>query len=52
MPKKKKEEIKEKEKMVSMYDPTVDAYREIPISLAEKFVESAREVAKKLEEEE
>lgn len=49
---KKKEEAKEKEKMISMYDPTVDAYREIPVSLAKKFLESAREVAEKLEEEE
>jgi len=48
----KKEESKEKEKAISMYDPSVDAYREVPVSLAKKFVESAREVAKKLEEEE
>ena len=48
----KKEEPKEREKTISMYDPTVDAYREIPISLAKKFVESARKVAEELEEEE
>lgn len=51
MPRKKEAE-KTKEKTVSMYDPTVDAYREIPVSLAKKFVESARGVAEKLEEEE
>lgn len=53
----KKEESKEKGKeiMVSMYDPTVDAFREIPISLAKKFIESAKEIEeqlKKLEENE
>jgi hypothetical protein len=44
---KKKTEEKPEEK-VSMYDPTVDAYREIPVSLAEKFIESAKEIEKKL----
>ena len=40
-----------KEKMVSMYDPAVDAFREVPVSLAKKFIESAKEIEKKLEEE-
>jgi hypothetical protein len=35
-----------KEKMVSIYDPTVNAYREVPLELAEKFVESAKETEK------
>lgn len=49
---KKEEKTQEKERKISMYDPSVDAYREIPVSVAKKFVESAREVAKKLEDEE
>ena len=32
--------------MVSIYDPSIDAYREVPLELAEKFVESAKEVGK------
>ena len=32
--------------MVSIYDSNVDAYREVPLELAEKFVESAKEVEK------
>ena len=32
--------------MVSIYDPSIDAYREVPLELAEKFVESAKEVEK------
>jgi len=36
-----------KEKItVSIYDPSIDAYREVPLELAEKFVESAKEVEK------
>ena len=39
--------IMAKEKiMVSIYDPGIDAYREVPLELAEKFVESAKEVEK------
>ena len=34
------------EKMISIYDPSIDAYREVPLELAEKFVESAKEVEK------
>ncbi len=49
---KKKEKIQEKERMVSMYDPAVDAFREIPVSLAKKFIESAKEIERQLEEEE
>jgi len=40
----------EKEQKISMYDPSVNAYREISIEKAKKFVESAKEVEKKLEE--
>lgn len=43
MPKNKKEE----KEMVSMYDPTVDAYREVPLELAKKFIESAEELKEK-----
>jgi len=32
--------------MVSIYDLSIDAYREVPLELAEKFVESAKEVEK------
>ena len=46
-----KEELVKQEKMIVMYDPTVDAYREVPLSLAKKFCESAKEVEKKLKEE-
>ncbi len=48
MPKKKEE--KKKEEMVSIYDPSRDAYFEAPISVAKKFVKSAKEVEKKLAE--
>lgn len=40
----------EKEKMVSMYDPTVDAYRQIPLSRAKKFTESVKDLNKKIVE--
>ncbi len=43
------EEKKIKEEMVSMYDPVVDAFREVPVSLAKKFIESAKEIEKQLE---
>lgn len=47
------EEKKEKksagsEKGIVIYDPSVDACREVPISLAKKFVESAKEVENQL----
>jgi hypothetical protein len=41
----KKEEIR-----ISYFDPVANAYREIPLELAEKFVESAKEVEKKIKE--
>ena len=37
--------------MISIYDPSIDAYREVPLELAEKFVESAKELERKLKEE-
>lgn len=43
---------KTKEKMVTIYDPAVDAYREVPESLARKFIESAKEAEQKLRENE
>lgn len=36
--------------MVSIYDPTLDAYREVDIEIAKKFVASAKEVEKKIQE--
>jgi RNase P subunit RPR2 len=52
MPKVKNDVSKpEPEKMVSIYDPTVNAFREVPESLARKFIESAKEVDRKLKEE-
>ena len=48
MTKKTAEKNQDKENVVSMFDPTVNAYREIPVSLAEKFIASAKEVAEKL----
>lgn len=53
MPINKKEplEVKEIEERVSIFDPSINAYREVPKSLALKFIESAKEVEQKLEEE-
>ena len=42
----------EPEKMVSIYDPIVNAFREVPESLARKFIEAAKELERKLEEKE
>ena len=44
-------EKKEPERMVSMYDPSVNAFREVPVSIAEKFIKSAKELERKLKEE-
>ena len=49
------EEEKEKfkvETMVSMYDPAIDAYRDIPISCARKLIEEAKRLEKQLTKEE
>jgi len=40
----------QKEAMVSMYDPTVDAYRQVPVSLAEKFIEQIEDLKSKIAE--
>lgn len=48
---KENEEIKV-EKKVSMYDPTVDAYREIPISRARQLIKVAKELEEQLGKEE
>jgi hypothetical protein len=42
---KQKEEVK-----ISMYDPSIDAYREISLEAAKKFVESAKEVEQQIKE--
>jgi len=36
--------------MVSYFDPSIGAYREVPLELAEKFVESAKEVEQKIKD--
>ncbi len=51
MPKEKEKTQGSREKMISIYDPTVNAFREVPISLAKKFIESAKDVEQKLKEE-
>lgn len=33
-----------KEKLVSMYDPTVNAFRQVPVTLAKKFLEHVEEL--------
>jgi len=38
------------EKMVSIYNPFVDAFCEVPVSKAEKLIKSAKEVEQKLKE--
>lgn len=38
----------EQEQKISMYDPSVDAYREMPVSKAEKLVDSAKKAEKEL----
>lgn len=43
MPKEKQEE------KVSMFDPVVNAFREIPISIARKLIEEAKRLEKILE---
>lgn len=49
--KKETSEVKEPEEKVSIYDPTVDAFREVPISLVKKFIQLAKELEQKLKEE-
>ena len=39
-----------KEQTISIYDPGVDAYREVPLSIAKKFVEAAKKTEAKLKE--
>jgi len=36
--------------MVTMYDPIVDAYRQVELSKAKKFVEEANKLKKRIEE--
>ena len=35
-------------KMISIFDPAANAFREVTVSVAEKFVASSKEVEKKL----
>ena len=49
--KKEKTQKTEPEKKVSIYDPTINAFREVPLSFAEKFIQSAKELEQKLKEE-
>jgi len=39
---------KKEEKKVSFYDPVVDAYREIPESLARKYIKGLEDLKKQL----
>lgn len=41
---------KKKETMISIYDPSVDAFREVSVAIAKKFVESVKEVEAQLKE--
>lgn len=45
-----KDELVKKETKISMYDPSVNAFREISLEAAKKFVESAKEVEKQIKE--
>jgi len=38
-----------KEKMISIYDPGINAYREVSVSTAKKFVEASKLVEAELE---
>ena len=38
----------EKEIKISLFDPTVNAYREVSVELAKKFLESSKKVEKQL----
>jgi len=42
-------EKEEKDIKVSIYDPSINAFREVPLELAEKFVEEAKKVEKVIE---
>lgn len=52
MPRKKKviPEV-EKEEMVSIYDPGVDSFREVSLSIAKKYLAELENLKKKIEEE-
>jgi len=41
---------KKEEKKVSIFDPSVDAYREYPLSKAKKFVETLEQAKKAVKE--
>ena len=41
----KKEEIR-----ISIFDPSINAFREVPLELAKKFVEEAKKVEEKIKE--
>jgi hypothetical protein len=46
---------KKEKKLVLIFDPTVGAYREVPIELAKQFIESAenaKKIIKKIEKDE
>jgi hypothetical protein len=44
--------MENQEPLVSMYDPNVDAYRQVKLSLARKFVENVESLVKQIEEKE
>jgi len=43
------EEKEKKPIMISMFDPSTNAFREVPLELAEKFVEEAKRMEKEIE---
>lgn len=49
---KKNMEKEKKEKMVSIFDPAVNAYRDVPLSIALRYIKEAKELEKRISEEE
>ncbi|HOM27132.1 MAG TPA: hypothetical protein PKV21_06465 [bacterium] len=45
-------EKEKKEKMVSIFDPAVNAYRDVPLSIALRYIKEAKELEKRISEEE
>jgi len=41
---------KKQERRISLFDPSIGAYREFPESIVRKFIKSAKEAEKKLKE--
>lgn len=41
----------ENEELVSIFDPSINAFREVPLSVAKQFIQSAKELEEKLKNE-